>query len=177
MLKRNALLAVLFCVAAAPELRAQGNPRDFERAGPAAERQMYYAQIRKEVHETLLRWRSALEADDAKKVAAFYSDDASVFPAGASVVQTRDSIRSHFAGFVSGVGSIEFQMMDFGTSGDLAYVTIKLTYVWQPQGSVPRPVTRTDMIILQRRFNSSWVIQSHLAREEPEVKPTLSPLP
>ena len=150
-------------------LMAQGNPRDFERAGPAAERQAYYAQVRSELNEVLVRWQRAWENDDAAAVAAIYEEEASYFPPIASAVEMRGPIRDYFKRFLGRAGHVHVQMLDFGMSGDLAYLTSRVTYEILGEAS-PRSAVSTDVLVLRRTGNGVWRIQTHMARPEPDAK-------
>jgi uncharacterized protein (TIGR02246 family) len=161
------LACSLFC---ADNARAQGNPRDFERGGPVKERAMYFAQVRTEVHESLLAWQDAWARDDAKKIAGFYTEDTNVFPLSGLQLQARSELVDYFSSFLSTVGAPRLQMVDFGISGELAYVTARISYFVNEAGGTLRPVTRTDMMVLRRRNAGGWLIQAQLMREEPEEK-------
>jgi uncharacterized protein (TIGR02246 family) len=161
------LFAALFAPAAA---RAQGNPNDFQRKGPARERDMYYAQVRTEINELLILWRNAWERDDANKLAAFYMDDATYFPAHGPQAHSRAAIQSYFAGFLRNVGTLNISIAGFGMSGDLAYVTCRVGYHLF-DGSTEHTIARTDLILLRRQRDHRWLIEAHMAQVEPEAKP------
>lgn len=168
MLKTLFWLCCLF-ISAAP-LHAQGNPRDFEKKGPAAEREMYYAQVRHDVNQLLARFKDVWHRDDARALAALYTEDAGYHPPGHDAVHARPGLAAYFNGFLPNAGAIEMQMLDFGTSGDLAHVTTRVTYFSQQGGEPGRHVVRTDMMVM-RRGRNGWLIQSHLARLEADEKP------
>lgn len=151
-------------------VRAQGNPRDFDRPGPAREREMYYAQVRTEINNVLVAWRDAWEKDDAQAVAAFYSDGANYYPLSAPPATTRAGIRSHFADFLKTTGTLNINMTGFGMSGDMAYITARLTY-HAFDGTRERKIVRTDMMVLRRQRNFDWLIEAQLAQEEPAERP------
>jgi len=155
----------LICAASAA---AQGNPSDFGRAGPGTDRQMYFAQVRKQVNDMLIRWQHAWERDDAAELARLYAEEASYLPPASSPVLTRGSIRDYFANFLGTVGDMQVRMMDFGTSGDLAYATGRLSYQLQTRPGENKQLVRTDLLVLRRRPNGEWQIQTHLSREDPE---------
>jgi uncharacterized protein (TIGR02246 family) len=167
---RAAFLGLSIFVFSVSDARGQGNPRDFERAGPAAERQMYYAQVRREVHETLLSWQTAWAKDDAKLLATMYAEDSSFFPSATSRLSTREAIRDYYARILIDAGAAQVQMVDFGTSGDLAYLVANILY--ETDGSAGRPIAqiaRTDMFVLRRRSKGGWEIHSHVSRDDPHA--------
>ena len=131
---------------------------------------MYFAQVRQQVHDALLAWQDAWARDDAKKIAEFYTEDTNVFPLGAPQLQATGELVNYFTGFLSTVGAPQLQMVDFGMSGELAYVTVRIVYFVSEAGGALRPVTRTDMLIMRRHSFKGWRIQSQLMREEPEEK-------
>ena len=150
---------------------AQGNPNDFGRPGPAQEMQKYYAQVQKEVYENvLLRWRNAASADDAAGVARLYADRASYYPPALALIQTRNAIRDYFTTFLRDIGSVDVGLVDFGISGDLAFITARVGYQTVAANGQSRPITRTDLIVVRRNFSGDWQIQTHLAREELNLK-------
>ena len=84
-----------FTVFLSPALvHAQGNPADFNRPGPVKEREMYYAQVRTEVNELLIRWREAWENDDPGALARLYLEHASYYPLNTAAAQSRASAYS-----------------------------------------------------------------------------------
>ena len=160
---------ILAMSAVASNLEAQGNPRDFNRPGPAREREMYYAQVRTELNNVLIRWRDAWEKDDAPGLAAFYTTGATYYPLNGPLAQTRAVIRNHYAEFLRNVGTLNVNLSGFGMSGDLAYVTARLTY-FLFDGKAERKVTRTDLIVLRRQRDHDWLIEAQIAQEEPEAR-------
>jgi ketosteroid isomerase-like protein len=133
---------------------------DFDRPGPGEAREMYYASVRTEVNELLIRWKNAWDRDDANALSKFYAADARYLPAGLPAVQTRDAIREHFAQLMGAALDAQVRLADFGTSGDLAYVTVGISYQAEKQA-----VRRTDLLVLRRRSNQ-WQIEMHFARVE-----------
>lgn len=165
---RVAFLFMLSSLICATTARAQGNPNDFGRAGPATERQMYFAQVRRQVNDLLIRWQLAWERGDAAELARLYADEASYLPPASSPIPTRGAIREYFANFLGTVGDTQVRMMDFGTSGDLAYATGRVSYQLQTKSGDNQQLIRTDLLVLRRRPNGEWQIQTHLSREDPE---------
>ena len=158
--------AFLFAsIVATSPLYAQGNPRDFERAGPAREREMYFAQVRTEINNVLIRWRDAWERDDIAALAAFYTDGANYFPLRSPRTHTRAAIQSHFTEFLRSVGTLSVNLSTFGMSGDLAYITARLSY-FEFDGVTERKVVRTDMFVLRRQRDHDWLIEAQIAQEE-----------
>lgn len=168
---RAVVLSLLTLAATASSAHAQGNPRDFDKPGPRREREMYYAQVRMEINNVLVRWRDAWERDDAAKLAGLYAEAASYYPTTAGVAQTRPAIRNFFEGFLRTVTGVTVQMTGFGTSGDLAWLTARVSYRLQGPSAPGREQVRTDMIVLRRRQSLDWEIETHMAQTEPEEKP------
>ena len=131
---------------------------------------MYYAQVRTEINNVLVSWRDAWEKDDAAKLAGFYTEGATYYPLSAATAATRAGIRSHFADFLKTTGTLGINMTGFGMSGDLAYITARLSY-HAFDGTRERKVVRTDMIVLRRQRNHDWLIEAQLAQEEPAERP------
>jgi uncharacterized protein (TIGR02246 family) len=167
---RIAFWLIAFCTASTQTVYAQGNPRDFGRAGPSAERQAYYALVRTELNGLLMQWQRAWQRDDAPELASFYAEDGNYLPPGNPAIQTRSAIRDYFAKHLRVVGDARMQIVDFGTSGDLAYLTVRATYQLPNATVGGLDAVRTEMIVLRRRPNGSWIIATHLAREEPDEK-------
>lgn len=162
--------AILCSLAFAGPLQAQGNPRDWERPGPAAERAMYYAQVRTEVNQMLARWKDAWHRDDAKSIGDFYAEDAIYLPPG-ETVHARRAIIQYFQEFLPSAGGADWQMLDFGTSGELAYVTGRLSYFDPAASGGGRSIIRTEMLVCRRDSRGRWLIQTHMVRTEMPEKP------
>jgi uncharacterized protein (TIGR02246 family) len=142
---------------------AQGDPMEFFRAGPRQAREKYYAQVRTEINEILIRWKDACERDDAAAVAKLYAPTASIIPNDSSPRETPDAIREYFTSFLTKVSRVHVRMVGFGTSGDLAYVTDRITYQPTPGG---KEMVRTDMLVLRRDGYGAWAIETHILQEE-----------
>ena len=128
---------------------------------------MYFAQVRTEINNVLIRWRDAWEKDDIPAFAAFYTDGANYFPLRGAQTQTRNAIKSHFAEFLRNVGTLSVNLTTFGMSGDLAYATARLSY-FEYDGVSERKVVRTDMLVLRRQRDHDWLIEAQIAQEEGE---------
>ena len=163
---RVALLSVVIFLAAVNTANGQGNPRDFGRDA-MRERLEHYARVQKEVYESvLLRWKSAAERDDVGALAKFYDESATYFPPGLPFVQTRAAVRDYFANFLGKVGDVSVSLIDFGTSGDLAYVTAGMSFYVLNHSEPGRKLTRTDLMVLRRRTSGDWQILTHFSRDE-----------
>jgi uncharacterized protein (TIGR02246 family) len=164
------LKLLIFCsLAFTAPLHAQGNTRDWERPGPAAERAMYYAKVRTEINDMLVKWRDAWQRDDAKTLAGLYTEDASYLPPG-EAVHTRRAIAEYYKAFLSNVAGVEMQMLDFGTSGELAFMTSRVVYFDPAASGGGRQVARTELMVLRRDSWGKWLIQTHMVRVEPAEK-------
>lgn len=167
---RTGFLFFLFSLGITTSALAQGNPIDLgRRSGPQNERERYYSQVRIEANELMIRWQQAWEKDDGAALARLYTSEGGYFPIAADARRSRDAIRDYFAEFLKTVGNVEIRMIDFGTSGDLAYVTNRVSYYYS---ATNKPVVRTDMLVLRRSSRQQWEIEAHLTREEPAVRST-----
>jgi uncharacterized protein (TIGR02246 family) len=162
---RPLFICSAWLILASGRAAAQGNTRDFDRPGPAAEREAYYARVRMEVNGVLGQWKDAWDADNADGLSKLYAPDASYLPPGAASAQGRDAIRDYLATILPASGSADVRMTDFGTSGDLAYVTARVTHQAGGGAGAPRKLVRTDLLVL-RRIRNTWQIVMHLPREE-----------
>jgi uncharacterized protein (TIGR02246 family) len=125
--------------------------------------------VRTEINNVLIDWRDAWEQDDAVRLAAFYQDDARYFPLNTLPAHSRAAIRNHYADFLRNVGTLHASLSSFGMSGELAYITARLTY-FVFDGTAERKVVRTDLIVFRRHRNRGWLIEAQLAQEEPALK-------
>ena len=145
---------------------AQGNPGDFARPGPAAERMAYYAHVRTELNDLLIGWQRAFQSDEATGLAAFYAEAASYYPTNAGPLHTRGSIQYFFVSHLRTVADVQVQMVGFGTSGDLAYVTARVTQYVQGNAGGIKPVVSTDLFVFRRQNSRAWHIQAQLAQPD-----------
>ena len=150
---------------------AQGNPGDFARPGPATERMAYYAQVRTELNDMLIRWQRAFQSDEAMALAAFYAETASYYPANAGPLNTRLSIQEFFVSHLRTVADVQLQMVGFGTSGDLAYVTARVTQYAQSNTGTIKPVVSTDLFVFRRQNSRIWRIETQLTQPDGADKP------
>jgi ketosteroid isomerase-like protein len=147
---------------------AQGNTRDFGRVGPAAERAAYFSQVRTELNDLLIHWKRAFESDDAAALARFYAEETAYHPANAAQLVTRSSIQEFFVSHLRTVADVELHMVGFGTSGDLAYVTARMTqYTHTSTGGI-KPVVSTELFVFRRHNGRTWQIESQLSQVQPQ---------
>jgi uncharacterized protein (TIGR02246 family) len=154
---------LLFCLLCASPALAQGNPNDFRRPGPAADRAAYYARVRIELNELMIRWKRAWESDDAVALGNFYAADASYYPLHAAPLITRSSIQGYFAKTLATMADVNTQIIDFGMSGDMAYVTARVIQYERTNVGGVNPVPTIQIFIFRRNRDGAWEIQTHLA--------------
>jgi uncharacterized protein (TIGR02246 family) len=154
---------LLFCLLCASPAFAQGNPNDFRRPGPAAERAAYYARVRIELNELMIRWKRAWESDDAVTLAKLYADDASYYPLHTGALSARSSIQDHFAKILAAMADVNTQIIDFGMSGDMAYVTARVIQYERNNVGGVNAATSIQIFIFRRNHDGEWEIQTQLA--------------
>jgi uncharacterized protein (TIGR02246 family) len=152
----------LFCIGCSSAAMAQ-RPDDFIRPGPRDARVAYFAQVRGELNDVLARWKAHWERDDARALAALYTDAANYFPSDSKPARTRGLIREYFAGFLAGASGVEVQMMDFGMSGDLAYCTARVSYHGPARQGASHQQVYNDLLVF-RRHGAGWQIETHVSQ-------------
>ena len=163
------LLLLTVLLAALPSAARAQNILDWDKPGAGAELRAYRLRVLHEVNATLDQWRASWEQDDATAVAAHYQKEATLVLPDGSVVQGNRAIRDHFAGRLAALRALEQGMMvGFGTSGDIAYKTFRLSYEAEGKGTQ----NGVDTLVLNRQGNGSWKIQMHVSTVDPAPPPT-----
>ncbi|HKP77120.1 MAG TPA: SgcJ/EcaC family oxidoreductase [Longimicrobiaceae bacterium] len=157
--------AVVLSLTLAPRLAAQRDLFGMGGAGASEVRRQFEAEARTQVSALLVDYQSAWGSRNLASLVKLYARDATVYPAGGSMLAGRDAVRDWFRGFLPKVERLQARMMEFRVSGDLAYTTLQVSYVLH-DGDTARPVAATDVVVLRRSAVGAWSIVSHLSRPE-----------
>jgi uncharacterized protein (TIGR02246 family) len=120
----------------------------------------------------------AYNRGDAKAVAAFYAEDAIVFPPESDMVKGRDAIQGVWKHALdTGIKSLEFQVVDVISSGNLAAETgIAVLHV-QAMGSQESTVT-VKYVVVWKKVGGSWKLYRDIWNSmAPPAAPMAAPPP
>lgn len=105
------------------------------------------------------RWQEAVKSRDVENVAAFWADDAVIYPAGGSAIVGKAAIRDYVKGALS---SPEFNItwqpdsIVVASSGDIAYETAhdRITFR-SPTGELIKEGTNA-VVVWKKQTDGSW---------------------
>jgi uncharacterized protein (TIGR02246 family) len=154
--------AALLAVAAALPAAAQGrNVPGATGTDPMGDLGTYKSGVRNAVDAMLASWRQAWDADDVGGLARLYTRDAVLLTSTGEPVRSRDAIRERLASVLPQLGSVQTLRVDFGTSGEMAYVSGQMLYeVASGAGTAPAVRTGTFVVVAERQWDDTWQIQS-----------------
>ena len=81
-------------------------------------------ELRSAIESAAANWDRAFNAGDAAGLAALYTDDATLLPAGSDMVEGSEAIREFWAGFIAEAPEgaiIDLETVDVHGAGNLAY--------------------------------------------------------
>ena len=156
------LAAALLVAATALPAAAQGrNVPGATGTDPMGDLGSYKTTVRNEVDAMLAQWRQAWDSDDVKGLAGMYTRDAVLLTSVGEPVRSRDAIRDRLADVLPKVGTVQTLRVDFGTSGEIAYVSGQVLYeVRADPGAAPAMRTGTFVVVAERQWDDTWQIQS-----------------
>jgi uncharacterized protein (TIGR02246 family) len=105
------------------------------------------------------QWQEAVKSRDAEKVAAFWADDAIIYPSGGTAIRGKAAIRDYVKGALASPDfNITWQAdsVAVAASGDLAYETAHDEITFRsPAGQLMKENTNA-VVIWKKQANGSW---------------------
>ena len=125
--------------------------------------------VRAAIERLGTRFAEAYASGDARAVAAFYTEDAIAFPPGGDMVKGRQAIQQMWQSTMdSGVKSLSFNVVDVGTSGDLAHETGTAVLKVHEQGKEPTTAS-IKYVVVWKRQGDDWKLHRDIWNDLPAV--------
>ena len=122
---------------------------------PANAPNAYALRVKQEVTGLIGSYKREWDRDNAEAAAALYTRDGRIVIEGEDA-QSRDLVRQRLAQLLPGAGPLNFSVMDFDTSGEMAFVSGQMSY-----GQGDQPATSMEYVLVARRGrNDQWLIRS-----------------
>jgi len=122
---------------------------------PANAPSAYVLRVKQEVTMLIGSYKRAWDRDNAEAAAALYTRDGRVVIEGQDA-QTRELVRQRLAGVLPGAGPLHFSVMDFDTSGEMAFVSGQMSW-----GVGDQPGQSMEYVLVARRGRGDeWLIRS-----------------
>ena len=130
-----------------------------QQQAPPAQPAVNVAAVEATIRATDAEWLAAVKTRDAEKSAAFWADDATIFPPNAAPIVGKQAIRDYVAGaFVSPGFSIEWktEKVVVASSGEMAYSTG--TDVFTARTPDHKLVTEhtNGVVVWKKQADGSW---------------------
>ena len=122
---------------------------------PANAPSAYQARVRQEVTSLIGSYKRAWDRHNAQAAAALYTRDGRVMMEGQDA-QTRALVEQRLADVLPHAGPLHFSVMDFGTSGEMAFVSGQMSYA---AGDQPGQSMEYVLVALRSR-GDEWQIRS-----------------
>lgn len=146
---------------------AQGRVLEYGQSGMRADLQRFYAEAQRDVSDVLDEWRSAWEHGRPDQLARLYDAEAVLYPVAGGLVRGRRAIQQHFSSAIGEDDRVQFELLDFGASGDLAYLAGRMFV----SGAGGGTEIGTAFLVLRRNDLGGWRIVSHVAKPETAAAP------
>jgi len=123
------------------------------------------------IEATNAKMSEAFAKRDATALAAFYTEDAIVFPPDADMVKGRAAIAELWKKTQeSGVKSAKLETLDVGTAGNVAYETGTVTLTIEPPGKAAATVKAKYVVVWKRQADGSWQLHRDIWNALPAAK-------
>lgn len=162
----SAAVLPLLLLLAAPAAAQEANVLGRSQSSATTRLEQYRARTLREVLEVMERWQNAWQTDDLRRIESLYTDDATLYPARGDVLHGEDGVHRHFAELLPRAGVATSQLLDFDTSGDLAYLVLRFAYTEEAAGTTRIGFQGRTFLVLERA-GRSWRIRSQIERPEP----------
>src|SRR3954469_1908460 len=112
---------------------------------PANAPSAYVLRVKQEITTLIGGYKRAWDQDNAAAAAAFYPRDGRVVIEGQEA-QSREAVQQRLAQILPGAGQLHYSVMDFDTSGEMAFVSGQMSYAAGDQ-----PGQSMDYVLVARR--------------------------
>jgi uncharacterized protein (TIGR02246 family) len=112
-----------------------------------------------EVRATDTRWQEAVKARDAERAAAFWADDATIYPPNAPAIIGKDAIHAYVAGaFASPDFSITWttDKVEVAKAGDMAYSSGSDQITYRGEGNKLVSEKTHGVVVWKKQANGLW---------------------
>jgi len=178
-LSRSLWLAAVAAALLSAPLRAQGLYGLAPEGDPANRTDAYRLRVRQEVLGLLGSWKRAWDTDNAGAAANLYTRDGVLVGPHGEQVQTRDSLRAAVGRLMHDAGALRYSVLDFDTSGEMAYVRGEMVFATDASASAGQPQTGSFVLVAKRQREDVWLIRSltlvPLASSAPAAAPAAAP--
>jgi uncharacterized protein (TIGR02246 family) len=123
-----------------------------------------------EVRATDTRWQEAVKARDAERAAAFWADDATIYPPNAAAITGKDAIHAYVAGaFASPDFSITWttDKVEVAKSGDMAYSTGSDRLTYRGEGNKVISEKNRGIVVWKKQANGLWKAEIDIWNADP----------
>ena len=159
-ISRSLWLAAAAALMLSAPLRAQGLYGLAPEGDPANRRDMYRLRVRQEVLGLLGRWKRAWDTDDARAAVELYTRDGVLVGPHGEMVATRDSLRTELERVMGGAGALRYSVLDFDTSGEMAYARGEMVFATDSAAAGSQPQTGSFVLVAKRQREDVWLIRS-----------------
>ncbi|HET7234763.1 MAG TPA: nuclear transport factor 2 family protein [Longimicrobium sp.] len=131
---------------------------------PANTPSAYLLRVKQEVTTLIGTYKRAWDRDNAQAAAALYTRDARMVVEGQEA-QSRAGVQQRLEQLLPDAGPLHFSVMDFDTSGEMAFVSGQMSYAAGDQAG-----QSMDYVLVARRGRGDeWLIRSLLLTASPAV--------
>jgi len=162
-LLRPLALAALAVALAAPAARAQTLFGLIPNENPANSPSAYALRVKQEVTNLIGSYKRAWDRHNPEAAAALYTRDGRLVADGQEA-QSRAGIQQRLAQLLPAAGQLHFSVMDFDTSGEMAFVSGQMSWA-----AGDEPGQSLDYVLVARRGRGDeWLIRTLVLTATPQ---------
>lgn len=128
-------------------------------AGCQRPKQVNVAQEEAAIRATDAQWLQAVKSRDADKIAAFWADDAVIFPSGANAIRGKAAIRDYVKGALASPDfdiTWQAESVVVAASGDFAYETGQDEITFRsPSGQLMKEKNNA-LVVWKKQSDGNW---------------------
>jgi len=128
-------------------------------AGCQRPKQVNVAQEEAAIRATDAQWLQAVKSRDADKIAAFWADDAVIFPSGANAIRGKAAIRDYVKGALASPGfdiTWQAESIVVAASGDLAYETGQDEITFRSPSGQLLQEKNNALVVWKKQSDGNW---------------------
>lgn len=115
--------------------------------------------IEQDIKDVTMRFGEAFNRGDVAAAVEFYTDDAKFLHPNTEIVSGKQAIKEFFeTGRVFGLRRINFESIEVGYDGDLAYERGVINMDLEPEGGQAMVDKGKYLVVMKRQADGSWKV-------------------
>ena len=120
------------------------------------------AAVEEDVKAAYVAWDEAVNKGDAKAVAAFYTDDATLLPPSHDVLEGPSDVEQFFSGVISsGIKGHKLELIEADGEGDVIFAAAKWSATGKDANGADAPLSGVATHVFEKQDDGSLKLRLH----------------